>query len=211
MNLNPFNRQEPEPADPPVEPIDPPAEPAPQHALSDEEIGRIVGGVKDAIVTAAVPPKQEGQAVDPYDEIASLIFTDPAAALKLQSELTRKETMDQMMPFVAPVANAHATARVTDGLTPEGVKYAEGFMKEKGINPQFLQDDTIADLVRSKALLFQREQADKHPPIPSTESATAYGNHNVDAETSQSLSGLERVYKDLGLKFDAGKILGRLR
>ncbi|HVT12819.1 MAG TPA: hypothetical protein VHE55_11175 [Fimbriimonadaceae bacterium] len=146
-------------------------------------------------------------ASDPYDEVAELIRRDPAAAIRRTADIATLRAVQAMLPFVKPVAESSGMQRASEGLDDEGRAFLRDFVREKGIDPALLNDPTVAELVRAKAELHQL----RSKPIPYTESVGGYPSGNVDAETRRELDGIEKLYRNLNLKFEPGRLLRRLK
>lgn len=165
----------------------------------------------DAVAEQVAQMQQPQLAVDPYAEVADLIREDPAAAIQRTVDIATLNAVQAMLPFVKPVAESHGLRQAMEGLDEEGQAFLHSFVQEKGIDPSLLNDPTIADLVRSKAELHQLRQSGRDRPIPYTESVGGYPSGNVDSETQRELNGIEKLYRNLNLKFEPGKLLRRMK
>lgn len=201
---------EPEPLNEPE--IDPEPEPEPEPEGSDLDYDRIIGGVTERIAQAAMQYQQQQVAPpDPYSEVADMIRKDPKGAIQRTVDLATRNAVQAMMPYVQPVSAGYALHQVTSGLDEEGQQFALQFIREKGIDPALLNDPTVADLVRSKAELHQIKKSGQNRPIPFTESAGGYPMGHVDAQTQRELNGIEKLYRNLNLKFEPAKLLRRMK
>lgn len=174
----------------------------------DDGYQRLIDAVAEQVAQI-----QQGQRApaDPYAEVADLIREDPAAAIQRTVDIATLNAVQAMLPFVKPAAESHGLRQAMEGLDEEGQAYLHSFVREKGIDPSLLNDPTIADLVRSKAELHQLRQSGRDRPIPYTESVGGYPAGNVDSETQRELNGIEKLYRNLNLKFEPGKLLRRMK
>ncbi|HWA82071.1 MAG TPA: hypothetical protein VG820_01455, partial [Fimbriimonadaceae bacterium] len=158
-------------------------------------------------VAAQVAEMQRAPATDGYDEVVELMRRDPAAAIQRTADIATLNAIRAMLPFVKPAAENSGMQQAMQGLDEDGQAYLRDFVREKGIDPTLLNDPTVADLVRAKAELHQMRAR----PIPYTESVGGYPSGNVDAETQRELDGIEKLYRNLNLKFEPGRLLRRLK
>lgn len=164
------------------------------------------------------PPVKE-EAVTPVpDDLAGITqlldvgnpsYNPDEAARRIQSAVSAGQTqaVEKALAAVAPLIQNQGMAKLTAGLTDEGKAFAEKFVQEKGINPAFLNDPVIADLVRSKAELHQ--MSTKQKEIPATEGVKPIVA-NIDAETNRQLTSLKGLYESLGVPFDGAKLVQRM-
>jgi hypothetical protein len=91
-----------------------------------------------------------------YQEIADLMYTDPAAALAKQAELTRKQVYQDLGPILAPMVQQTAvqTVQRLTNAEPELAPYIEQVAREAGIagNVTKEQAEFIADAARGRAI-----------------------------------------------------------
>ncbi|MFI5385997.1 MAG: hypothetical protein ACHQ50_07735 [Fimbriimonadales bacterium] len=201
---------EPEPLDEPEIDAEPESEPEPDTQELDYE--RIIGGVTERIAQAAQQYQMQQQAPpDPYAEVADMIWEDPQAAIQRTVDIATQNAVQAMMPYVQPVSAGYALHQVTSGLNEDGQQFVVQFIREKGIDPSLLNDPTVADLVRSKAELHQIKKSGQSRPIPFTEGVGGYPGGNIDAQTQRELNGIEKLYRNLNLKFEPAKLLRRMK
>jgi hypothetical protein len=198
-----------EPVIAPEPTIEPEPEPQPAAPAAPLDYDRIIGGVTERIAQAAIELHHHQQQPDPYADAASMIWNDPVGAIQRTVDIATRNAVQTMMPYVQPVTQSHGMHQVTQGLNEDGQQFVAQFVKECGIDPVLLNDPTVADLVRSKAELHQIKKSGR--PIPSTESVGGYPTAGVDAETRRELNGIEQLYRNLNLKFDPAKLLGRIK
>ena len=162
---------------------------------------RIIGGVTDRIAEAAMDyqrAQESGHTTDYSEE-----FVQRAA------DLATRNALHAMMPLLRPMSQDYGLQQVTQGLDEDGQSFIRQFVHEKGIDPALLNEPTIADLVRSKAELHQLKKSGRS--IPWTESVGGTPLSGMDAATQRELTGIEKLYRSLNIKFDPSRILGRLK
>jgi hypothetical protein len=179
----------------------------PEPAAPELDYERIVNGVAERIASAA--QHYQHQPHDPYSEVADMIWEDPAGAIQRTVDIATQNAIEAMMPFVHPVTQNAGMQHVTTGLNDSGREFVQRFVHENQIDPALLNDPMVADLVRSKAELYQLKQTGQ--PIPSTEGAGGFPMSNLDADTRRELTGIERLYRNLNIKFDPAKLIGRMK
>jgi|GEM_PF-5588903 len=191
------------------EPIPDPEEPE----SSELDYERIIGGVTERIAEAArqYQAQQFEPEPDPYAEVADMIWDNPSAAIQRTVDIATRNAVQAMMPYVQPVSQSFAMHRAAQGLDEEAQQLMHEYVREKGINPALLNDPTVADLVRSKAIVMRSEKSGRSRPIPFTESVGGYPGGNIDSSTQKELSGMEQLYRSLNLKFEPAKLLRRMK
>jgi|SRR5579862_3640281 len=199
---------EPEPIEEPELEAPEPEEPA----GAELDYDRIIGGVTERIAQAAQEYQmQQYEPPDPYAEVADMIWENPAEAIQRTVDIATRNAVQAMMPYVQPVTQNYALQQASYGLDPESQQLMHEYVQEKGIDPALLNDPTVADLVRSKALMLSAERGGRSRPIPLTESVGGYSLGSIDADTRRELGGMEKLYRSLNLKYDPSKLLGRLK
>jgi hypothetical protein len=192
----------------PLSSFEPDPEAEPKHEPAEGiDYDRIIEGLAQKLTGSQ---SQEEQAKDPYSDAASYIFDNPAEAIQRTVDLATRNAIAAMLPHVQPMQHSFGMNQVTQGLNEHGQQFVHSFIQEKGINPALLSDPTIADLIRSKAELHQIRKGGQEP-IPATETVGGYPAAHLDAEARKELSGIEKLYKSLGVKFDPARILGRMK
>lgn len=202
---------EPEPLEEPELPIEPESE---LYEPSDElDYERIIGGVTERIAHAARQYQaiQHQPPADPYAEVADMIWDNPGGAIQRTVDIATRNAIQAMMPYVQPVSQSFAMHQAAQGLDEEAQQLMHEYVHSKGINPALLNDPTVADLVRSKALVMKAEKSGRLRPIPFTESAGGHSMGNVDSTTQRELTGMEQLYRNLNLKFEPSKLLRRMK
>jgi hypothetical protein len=191
----------------PVEESVAPETPEPARAEQELDYERIVNGVAERIASAA--QQYQHQAHDPYSEVADMIWENPAGAIQRTVDIATQNAIEAMMPFVHPVSQSAGIQHVSNGLNDTGREFVQRFVHDNKIDPALLNDPMVADLVRSKAELYQMKQTGQ--PIPSTEGVGGMPLSNLDADTRRELTGIERLYRNLNIKFDPAKLIGRMK
>jgi hypothetical protein len=209
--------EEPEPQDDPeVEEPEPQPDPQPDpepQATDWEAEARARGWAPQQQEQPQQPQPQDF--TNDYQEIADLMYSDPAAALQKQAELTRKQMLQDLAPVLAPVVQQTAvqTVQRLTNAEPDLLPYIEQVTREAGVTANISKEQAefIADAARGRAL---RTGAIKPQPQATKRVVNTTNASPVQATVTQSIpvqlrQDVAQYEAAFGVKVDANYLKQR--
>lgn len=150
---------------------------------------------------------------------------DWGTAIELTGKIAKMEAIAETEHRLAPslqrfgsIAERDAFEQATAGESPEVKAEAAAFIKElaaddKKISAAAMSNPKFAEMVLATAdrRIRAKTGADNQRSIPRTESIGGVSSKDISRDEAAELKGMEIMYKNLGMKMDAKKILEKAR
>jgi hypothetical protein len=206
MNMNPqttdnpdFELPEFELPETPVETpaVEPESTPLPEY-VTRQDLESFAEAIASKLQPQAPTPAPTSNQ-DVYAEIGEMIYSDPAAAIKMAMEHARKETLAEVHQTYGTVALDSVTQRATRGMDPLEAEFVQMQVNEQLINPAALTDPKIMALIKPAA---EKYAASKRAttPTPKAEEGVGASFRVTTNELAGQKATFERFFP--GLKFE---------
>ncbi len=108
------------------------------------------------------PPQADGP--DIYAQIGELMYQDPAAAIRMAMEQSRKDTLAEVHQTYGSVALDNVTQQATRGMDPLEAEFVQMQVNEGLVHPQALANPKVIALLKPGAKEYAASRRATHTP-----------------------------------------------